>query len=93
MPKTPKGAKRPADVVSNAVHVMKIATGEIDEGLTEDGKSKAAVELGRKGGAARAAALTKARRVEIATSSSGGCITSLQTCEEQRHPDAARLQL
>ncbi len=47
MPKTPKGAKRPADVISNAVHVMKIATGEIDDKLTEDGKSKAAVELGR----------------------------------------------
>ena len=31
MPKTPKGAKRPADVISNAVHVMRIATGEIEE--------------------------------------------------------------
>ena len=29
---TPKGAKRPADVVSNAVHVMKIATGELLRG-------------------------------------------------------------
>jgi hypothetical protein len=67
MPKTPKGHKRPADVVSNAVHVMKVATGEIEEaGTTEDGRSKAAVELGRKGGVARAAALSKARRVEIA---------------------------
>jgi len=67
MPKTPKGHKRPADVVSNAVHVMKIATGEIDElGDTEDGKSRAAVELGRKGGAARARALGKAERVRIA---------------------------
>jgi hypothetical protein len=66
MPKTPKGNKRPADVVSNAVHVMKIATGEIEEGLTEDGKSKAAVELGRKGGKARAAKLTQAKRSAIA---------------------------
>ena len=49
MPRTPKGHKRPAYVVSNAVHVMKIATGEIDESLTKDGKSKAAVELGRRG--------------------------------------------
>jgi hypothetical protein len=65
MPKTPKGHKRPADVVSNAVHVMKIATGEIDE-LTEDGKNAAAVALGRKGGKARAEKLTKRRRVEIA---------------------------
>ena len=66
MPKTPKGAKRPADVISNAVHVMRLATGEIDETLTEDGKSKAAVELGRKGGAARAKSLSAKKRREIA---------------------------
>jgi hypothetical protein len=66
MPKTPKGHKRPADVASNAVHVMKIATGEIDESLNEDGKNRAAVELGRKGGTARARSLTKARRVAVA---------------------------
>ena len=69
MPKTPKGHKRPAGVVSNAVHVMKIATGEIEEsesGTTEDGRSKAAVELGRKGGLARAQALSKADRIKIA---------------------------
>lgn len=66
MPKTPKGHKRPADVVSNAVHVMKIATGEIEESLTEDGRSKAAVELGRKGGQARAKALSPQRRSAIA---------------------------
>ena len=68
MPKTPRGHRRPADVISNAVHVMRIATGEIEEAATtEDGKSKAAVELGRKGGLARAGALSKRRRVEIAT--------------------------
>jgi hypothetical protein len=67
MPKTPKGHKRPADVVSNAVHVMKIATGEIEEsGTTEDGKSRAAVELGRKGGKARADKLSARKRHEIA---------------------------
>ena len=67
MPKTPKGHKRPADVVSNAVHVMKIATGEIEEaGTTEDGKNAAAVALGRKGGAARARTMTKAKRVAVA---------------------------
>jgi hypothetical protein len=67
MPRTPKGHKRPADVVSNAVHVMKVATGEIDESdTTEDGKNKAAVELGRKGGTARASQLTAARRRQIA---------------------------
>ena len=31
---------------------MKIATSEVEEALTEDGKSKAAVELRRKGGLA-----------------------------------------
>jgi hypothetical protein len=37
------------------VTVMKIATGEIEEsGVPENGKNKAAVELGRKGGQARA---------------------------------------
>jgi hypothetical protein len=66
MPRTPKGHKRPADVISNAVHVMRIATGEIDESLTEDGKNKAAVELGRKGGKARAQSLSKKRRAVIA---------------------------
>ena len=66
MPETPKGHKRPADVVSNAVTVMKIATGDIDEAVTEDGKNAAAVALGRKGGLARAQRLSKARRVQIA---------------------------
>jgi hypothetical protein len=66
MLKTPEGHKRPADVVSNAVHVMKIATGEIEETLTDDGKSRAAVELGRKGGLARARKISKSRRIEIA---------------------------
>lgn len=67
MPKTPKGHKRPADVVSNAVTVMKMATGEMDESeTTGDGKNKVAVELGRKGGAARAKALTQKHRTRIA---------------------------
>lgn len=68
MPKGPKGQKRPADVISNAVHIMRVATGEIEDtaGLTDDGKSKAAVELGRKGGLARASKLSARRRKEIA---------------------------
>jgi len=66
MPTTPKGHKRPADVVSNAVHVVKIATGEIEETLAEDGKDKAAVALGRKGGLARAKSIGKAKRKAIA---------------------------
>ena len=66
MPRGPKGEKRPADVIGAAVKVMQIATGEIEEELTDDGKNKAAVELGRKGGMARAAKLSKKRRAEIA---------------------------
>jgi hypothetical protein len=31
MPRGPKGEKRPADVIGNAVHVMRIATGKIEE--------------------------------------------------------------
>jgi hypothetical protein len=31
MPRGPKGEKRPADVIGNAVHVMRIATGEAQE--------------------------------------------------------------
>jgi hypothetical protein len=39
-------------VIGAAVKVMKIATGEIEEDIDDDGKNKAAVELGRKGGKA-----------------------------------------
>ena len=66
MPKGPKGEKPPADVIGAAVKVMQIATGEIEETTTDDGKNKAAVELGRKGGKARAEKLSKKRRSEIA---------------------------
>ncbi len=67
MPRTPTGAKRPADVIGNAVRIMKIATGEIQEsGQTKDGKNKAAVALGRKGGKARAESLSARKRREIA---------------------------
>ena len=66
MPKGPQGQKRPRDVVSNAVKVMRIATGEEEEEYEEDGKNKAAVELGRKGGKARSEKMTPERRSEIA---------------------------
>jgi hypothetical protein len=69
MPQTPKGYKRPADVIGNAVHIMKVATGEIVEEqsiLVDDSKNRAAVELGHHGGVARAKAIGGARRKEIA---------------------------
>lgn len=49
MPRGPKGEKRPADVIGNAVHVMRIATGEIEENApAQQGK-----EYARKGGGPR----------------------------------------
>ena len=67
MPKSPKGQNRPADVIGNAVHVMRIATGEIDDDTpVDDGKDPAAKALGAKGGRARADAMTPERRAEIA---------------------------
>jgi hypothetical protein len=30
MPRGPNGERRPADVIGNAVHVMRIATGELN---------------------------------------------------------------
>ena len=66
MPKGPQGQKRPADVIGNAVKVMRIATGEAEEEFDDDGKNKAAKALGAKGGKARAEKLTPERRAEIA---------------------------
>lgn len=39
MPKGPKGQKRPADVIGNAVKIAQIATGEIDEDEDAAGES------------------------------------------------------
>lgn len=67
MPRGPKGQKRPADVIGAAVKVMKIATGEEPEDYgAADRKDPAAKSLGQRGGKARAAALSKKRRAEIA---------------------------
>lgn len=69
MPRGPKGEKRPADVIGNAVHVMRIATGEIEDAAPtpkSEGKDPAAVALGRKGGKARAEGLSAKKRSEIA---------------------------
>jgi len=67
MPKGPKGEKRPADVIGTAVKVMRIATGEETEDTPpDDGKDKAAVSLGRRGGKARARRLSAKERSAIA---------------------------
>jgi hypothetical protein len=67
MPRGPRGEKRPADVIGNAVKVMRIATGEETEELETDRAKSAAAELGSRGGKARAARISPARRREIAT--------------------------
>lgn len=72
MPKGPKGEKRPADVIGAAVMVARIATGEIDDDAPDDGKDKAAQELGAKGGKARAESMTAERRAEIARKAAAG---------------------
>ena len=65
MPKGPKGEKRPADVIGNAIKIARIATGEEEEALTEDGKDKAAVSLGKRGGRAEQK-ISHERRSDIA---------------------------
>ena len=70
MPKGPKGERRPADVICNAVMVAKIATGEVEEQFGPEGpkrgKDAAAADLRKRGGAAPAKKLTPDRRREIA---------------------------
>ena len=67
MPTGPKGEKRPADVIGNAVHIMRIATGEEAETHPDvGGKNPAAVALGKRGGRARADSMTAERRAEVA---------------------------
>lgn len=66
MPKGPKGEKRPADVNARAVMIARVATGEIEDITTGDGKNAAAVALGRMGGKARAAGMSAKKRKAIA---------------------------
>jgi len=61
MPTGPNGEKRPADTIANAIHVAKIATGEITEELPSARRNG-----GLKGGKARRDSLTPERRSEIA---------------------------
>jgi hypothetical protein len=64
MPKGPRGEKRPADAIGRAIMVAKIATGEIEDNPTAPDKTHHS-RGGKKGGAARAAALTPEQRSEI----------------------------
>lgn len=64
MPVGPQGQKRPANVTVCAVHVMKIATDEIEE-LPPATKHPARALGGKAGGKARADSLSATRRSEI----------------------------
>jgi hypothetical protein len=45
MPSGPKGERRSADVIGNAVHVIRIATGEIEDTVLDDGIAPASPEF------------------------------------------------
>lgn len=67
MPRGPKGEKRPADVVSNAVLIGRIATGEVED------KPSAApnrAKGGKLGGKARAEKLSEEERKQISQKAS-----------------------
>jgi hypothetical protein len=66
MPKGPRGEKRPADVIGNAVKVMRIATGEEPDDREDSPVLTPGQQLGKLGGAARARNLTAEQRAEIA---------------------------
>jgi len=65
-----KHTPRPRDPIQLGKLMVDIATGQVPDAV-DDGKDAGASEMGRKGGlkggAARAAALTPERRVEIAS--------------------------
>ena len=63
MPTGPQGQKRPADSIGLAVHVGRIATGEIEEDIMTVPDNDIP---GRRGGEARARFLEPALRSEIA---------------------------
>jgi len=67
MPKGPKGEKRHADTVQNAMLIGRIATGEV-----EDSPSKAPnrAKGGKIGGKARADTLSPEKRIQIAKKAS-----------------------
>lgn len=65
MPKGPQGQKRPADVIESAIHIAKIATGEIEEKIDES--KTLSRQGGLIGGKARAESLSAKKRKAIAS--------------------------
>ena len=72
MPKGPQGQWRPKGTIPCAMHVGKIATGEVEETTQApaQGTPEANKKRARKGGLARAGSLTPERRHEIAINAS-----------------------
>lgn len=68
MPKSPRGQKRPADLIGCAVMVAKIATGEVEGSPALSNKVKSE----RAGTAARASKLSKEERFAIAKKAAAG---------------------
>lgn len=67
MPKGPKGEKRPADVIGNAVKSMRILTGDEPKDVPrKEAAAAAGRKGGMKGGTNRAAKLTPEERAEAA---------------------------
>ena len=70
MPRGPKGEWRPAAPIACAVHVGRIATGEIEETSEPSPQAKLDPEVtrarARKGGKARSSKLSPERKREIA---------------------------
>ncbi len=69
MPTGPKGQKRPRDTNQLAKLMVDILTGDVEDRERtpeERGVDPAASAMGKKGGAARAKAMTPERRAEIA---------------------------
>lgn len=63
MPKGPNGQTRPADVIGNAVHIARIATGEIEDTTLKQPAKRAS---GLAGAKARQENTTPEQRSEIA---------------------------
>ena len=69
MPQSPRGEKRPVKVNARTAIIAKVAARENNDDAPTpetDSRDPAAVALGRKGGLARAEAISAKRRKEIA---------------------------
>lgn len=65
MPMAQKRTPRPRDPVQLGKLMIDIMTGQVPDAV-DDGKDAGAAAMGRKGGAARAASMSKEQRAEIA---------------------------